>query len=353
MRILVINPGSTSTKVAVYEGEKCVYKEVIVHRTWDADGKQGIISQYEERLQAITKVLNDHNFAVSDFDAIAARGGLLAPLTGGTYIINEAMYNDLYTCKYGEHASNLGGIMAFNLGRKYNIPAYTVDPVSIDEFEDLARFSGMPELPRVSVAHNLNMRAVGRKVAASLGGKFSDFNFIIVHLGSGISVAPFRRGRMIDVNNANNEGPFSLERCGTLPCVSLIKLCYSGAFTLNEMLAKATRRGGLFAYLGTKDFTQVEQMLARNEEKASTVVRAMCYQIAKEIGAMATVLYGNVDRIILTGGIAHSEYVVREITSRVAFIAPVVTVPGEEEMEALALGVLRVLRGEEQPLSYA
>jgi len=262
------------------------------------------------------------------------------------------MYADLSTGRYGEHISNLAPLIAYNLGREYNLPGYVVDPVSVDEFHELARFSGLPELPRVSKGHALNLRAVAREAARRTGLSFSEINLVAAHLGSGISVACFTGGKMIDVSDPNREGPFSIERCGTLPAEDLIALCYSGKYTEKELLSRVTAGGGLFAYLGTKDFSRVEKMIAAGDEYAYTVVRAMCYQVAKEIGAMAAVLSGKVDRIVLTGGLAYSRLIVDEIIPRVKSIAEVAVIPGEREMEALARGVLRVCRGEEAVRYY-
>ncbi|MFZ5633775.1 MAG: butyrate kinase [Bacillota bacterium] len=352
MKILVINPGSTSTKIAVFEQQKCVYQSTVRHPDEETARFRGVVEQYRYRMEAIERALAGGGRDVAGFTALAARGGLLRPLAGGTYLIDREMYSDLRQCRYGEHASNLGAIIAYNLSKTHNIPAYTVDPVSVDEFHDLARFSGLPELPRVSKSHALNMRAVAREAASILGIPVDGINLVVAHLGSGISVAAFARGRMTDVNNANNEGPFSLERCGGLPSLDLVGLCYSGKYTAGEMAAKLTRTGGIYAYLGTRDFSRVEAMACRGEGQARQVVRAMCYQVAKEIGAMSTVLYGRVDGIVLTGGMAHSKLVVDEITARVSAIAEVLVIPGEREMEALALGVLRVLTGREKARHY-
>ncbi|MCL6611665.1 MAG: butyrate kinase [Peptococcaceae bacterium] len=352
MKILVINPGSTSTKIAVFESEKCAWQTGIRHPDEELGLFERVADQYRYRLEAVERALAESGHALNGFDALAARGGLLKPLEGGTYLIDREMLNDLAECKYGEHASNLGAVIASSLAEKYGLPAYIVDPVSVDEFHDPARFSGLPELPRVSKSHALNMRAVARE-AASLKGIPPDWiNLVVAHLGSGISVAAFARGKMIDVNNANNEGPFSLERCGGLPSLDLVNLCYSGKYTGEEMAARIVKTGGIYAYLGTRDFAGVEEMVAGGDEKARRVVEAMCYQVAKEIGAMSTVLQGRVDGIVLTGGMAHSRLVVDEITARVSFIAGVLVIPGEKEMEALARGVVRVLTGKEEVKFY-
>lgn len=352
MKILVINPGSTSTKIAVFESGKCAWQSAVRHPDGDLGRFGRVTEQYRYRMQAILDALGGSGHNIAGFTALAARGGLLRPLAGGTYLIGREMYEDLASCKYGEHASNLGGIIAFNLGKEHNIPAYTVDPVSVDELHDLARFSGMPELPRISKSHALNMRAVAGEAASITGIPRDRIGLVVAHLGSGISVAAFSRGRMIDVNNANNEGPFSMERCGGLPSLDLAALCYSGKYNREEMAAKIIKKGGVYAYLGTRDFGRVEAMVEEGNKIARQVVKAMCYQVAKEIGAMSTALLGRVDRIVLTGGMAHSRLLVDDITARVSFIAGVLVIPGEREMEALALGVARVLTGREQVKHY-
>ncbi len=298
------------------------YQEVIRHPDHDIVEFKRVPDQYSYREKAIDRALAENGFngCYGDFSALAARGGLLRPLEGGTYRIDWEMYDDLAACKYGEHASNLGAMIAYNKGRDYNIPAFTVEPVSVDELQDQARYSGLPELPRHSRSHALNMRSVAREVAAGMGRPFEDVNLIVVHLGSGISVACFSGGKMIDVSNPNNEGPFSLERSGSLPVLDLAGLCFSGIYSREEITAKITRTGGIYAYLGTKDFKVVEAMVDDGDLQARRIVQAMCYQVAKEVGAMSAVIRGMVDGIILTGGIAHSGLVVDEIAARVSFL---------------------------------
>ncbi|MEG6522303.1 butyrate kinase [Desulfotomaculum sp. 1211_IL3151] len=352
MKILAINPGSTSTKVALFENEICLWKQVIEHADKELSSFKKIGDQYQYRLKAIMHTLQEKGCTIEKLSAIVGRGGLLKPLLGGTYLIDQFLVEESYYAPGGEHAANLGAILAYYLAVPHNIPAYIVNPVTVDEMDPLARFSGLPELPRSSQSHALNIKAVAHKVAATLGKAYGDTNLVVVHLGSGISVTAHHRGKMIDVNNANNEGPFSAERCGTLPSAKLIKLCYSGKYTEEQMLALLLKKGGLYAYLGIKDVREVEKHANQGDEQAKLSLNAMCYQIAKEIGAMSTTLAGNVDRIILTGGMAHSKFITEEIIRRVSFIAPVVVVPGEEEMEALALGALRVLRQEDPALRY-
>lgn len=352
MKVLVINPGSTTTKIAVYENKTCLWRHVIEHPAAEINAFTRVEDQYEYRIHQILQVLDDRGTSLNDFKGIVGRGGMLKPLVGGTYLVDDRLEAALHNAPGGEHASNLGGIIAFHLGRRINVPVYLVDPVSVDEMEPVARLSGLPELPRLSQSHVLNMKAVARKVALELGKTYQEVNLIIAHLGGGISVAPHRKGKMIDVNNANNEGPYSVERCGTLPAFQLIKLCYSGTYSEKEMLTKLLKEGGMFAYLGTKDGREAEKRMNDGDPNAKLVLEGLCYQVAKEIGAMATVLAGAVDRIVLTGGLAYSEFIAQEIIRRVSFIAPVRIMPGEEEMEALALGALRVLRGEEKALTY-
>ncbi len=352
MKILAINPGSTSTKIAAYADETCLWNEVINHPAEDIKSFAHVGDQYEYRINTILSTLAAHDTALEEFSAIAGRGGLLKPVTGGTYRVDEHLVDELHHAPGGEHASNLGGIIAYHLARRIGRPAYIVDPVAVDELEPVARLSGLPELPRTSHCHALNMKAVARKVAKQLGKAYNQVNLVVAHLGGGISVAPHRRGRMIDVNNANNEGPFSVERTGTLPVYQLVKLCYSGRYSEQEMRNKVLREGGMYAYLATKDAREAEKRMYAGDKAAKLVLEALAYQVAKEIGAMAAVLAGDVERIVLTGGLAHSKFITQEIIRRVKFIAPVVVVPGEEEMESLALGVLRVLRQEEEALTY-
>jgi len=353
MLILAINPGSTSTKIAVYEDKSRLWQKTIDHFPADLQRFARVGDQYQYRINTILETLEAKGQKMEDFAAIVGRGGLLKPLAGGTYLVDEYLVNESYNAPGGEHASNLGAIIAFHLGQRINVPTYIVDPVSVDEMEQVARLSGLPELPRISQGHALNMKAVGRKVAQQLGKAYNEVNLVVAHLGSGISVSPHRQGRMIDVNNANMEGPFSVERSGTLPVCSLVRLCYSGKYSETEMINRATKEGGMYAYLGTKDVRDAEKRMREGDPEAKLVLEAMAYQVAKEIGAMAAVLAGKVDRVVITGGLAFSEFITGEIVRRVSFIAPIVIIPGEEEMESLALGALRVLKQEEEALSIA
>lgn len=351
-RILVINPGSSSTKAAVYEDEERLWMEVLDHSRAEIAGRPAMPDQMEYRLELLLRALAAGGFRLNGLAAVAARGGLLRPLPGGVYLVDREMCADLITCRFGLHASNLGAPMARRLALEAGVPAFTVDPVSVDELEAVARYSGLKELPRISWSHALNSKAVARQVAARLGREYDEVNLVVAHLGSGISVSAHRRGRMVDVNNANNEGPFSLERCGTLPALGLIGLCCSGRLDREGLVDLVTRRGGVFSYLGTSDLRVVEESVAAGDKGARQVLDALSYQVAKEIGAMAAVLAGRVDRVVLTGGMAHSGLVTSAIAERVSFVAPVVVLPGEWEMDALALGALRVLQGLEQAKIY-
>jgi len=351
-RVLVINPGATSTKFAVFEDQKQLFKKTVEHSVQELNKFLRVIDQYQYRLDLILKTLGEEGIELTSLAGVVGRGGLLKPLTGGTYEVNKNMIEDLIKAERGEHASNLGAVMAHNLAIKLGINSYIVDPVSVDEMEPVARISGLPDLERVSLSHALNMKAVARKVAREMDRKYEETNFVVAHLGTGVSVTPHKNGKMIDVNNAKEEGPFSADRCGGLPANLLTKLCYSGKYTYQEMKEKLSSKGGIYAYLGTTDLREAEKKAAEGHQEANLVLDALAYQVAKEIGAMAAVLEGQVDRIILTGGMANSQRIVSDITRRVKFIAPVVLVPGEEELEALALGALRVLNGEEKAKQY-
>jgi butyrate kinase len=350
--ILALNPGSTSTKIALFQDEACLFKETLEHGHQDLEQFSRMPDQAGYRRCLLLKALQGKGLDLKDLSALVVRGGLLKPLAGGVYRVSEAMAADLEAGRYGSHASNLGALLALPLAEQLKIPIFTVDPVTVDEFAGAARYSGLQGTPRLSMSHALNSRAVARRAAAALGKQYQEVNLVVAHLGSGISVSAHRRGRMVDVNNANNEGPFSLERCGTLPGLALIDLCYSGRFSREEALALVTSRGGIFSYLGTKDFRRVEDRVRAGEAEASRVVEAMVYQIAKEIGAMAAVLEGKVEGVVVTGGLAHSTLVTAPLARQVAFIAPVTILPGEEELEALAAGALRALRGEEEIKEY-
>ena len=353
-KILVINPGSTSTKIGVYEDETQVLVETLRHSAEEIGKYATIFDQFEFREEVILKVLADKNFDIKTLDAVVGRGGLLRPVEGGTYAVDEAMLNDLKTGYMGrQHASNLGGILANKIAESLSIPAFIVDPVVVDELQDVARISGMPEIERASIFHALNQKAVARRYAAEKGKDYDDVNLIVVHLGGGVSVGAHKNGRVIDVNNAlDGEGPLSPERSGGVPVGSLVELCYSGKFTLEEMKKKITGRGGMVAYLNTNDFIEIEKKALAGEKEYKLLFDAFIYQVAKEIGKNAAVLSGNIDAVILTGGIAYSKPVVQGISEMVSFIAPIVVYPGEDELLALAQGGLRVMKGTEIARKY-
>lgn len=350
--ILAINPGATSTKIAVFNGAELLFKKTVEHSVEILKQYPSVFDQFQYRMDLVTETLIESGIVREEVKAVVGRGGLMKPVAGGTYRVNAQMIDDMKKAERGEHASNLGPVLAYNMAGRIGVPAFVVDPVSVDEMEPVARLSGHPDLPRQSFVHALNMRAVARKVAAEMGRPYQEVNFIVAHLGTGVTVTPHKNGRMIDVSNGKDEGAFSADRCGGLPLSQLVKLCYSGRYTLQEVQKIIFGKGGVFSYLGTRDIREVEAMAERGDEQAGIILDALAYQAAKEIASMAAVLEGRIDRIILTGGIAFSNRIVRAITSRVELLAPVIVVPGEAELESLALGALRVLRGEEQARDY-
>ncbi|MDK2868481.1 MAG: butyrate kinase [Clostridiales bacterium] len=351
--ILAINPGSTSTKIAVFEDEKEVFETTIRHPNEVIEQYACIFDQYDFRKQIIIDTLKEKGFDLNTLNAVVGRGGLLKPIKGGTYAVNEPMLKDLEKGVLGEHASNLGGIIANEIASQYHIPAFIVDPVVVDEMTDVAKVSGLAGVDRISIFHALNQKAVARRYAKSIGKQYQDINVIIAHLGGGISVGAHLKGRAVDVNNAlDGDGPFSPERSGGIPIGTLTKMCFSGEYTLEEIKKKIKGKGGLVSYLNSNDGREVEAMIAKGDENAKRIYEAMAYQVAKEIGACATVLKGDVDAIILTGGLSYSKMLTEWIAEAVRFISEVVIYPGEDEMRALAQGGLRVLKGEESPQIY-
>ncbi len=350
--VLVINPGSTSTKIAVYEGYEKKAQENLTHETSELEKYEKITDQYEYRKDMIVNWLVAEGFEPSKLAAVVGRGGLLRPMPSGTYKVTEPMVKDLIIGIQGEHASNLGGMIASAIAKSEGIDTFIVDPVAVDEFDDVARISGMPQIVRKSLVHALNIKAIAHSVANDKGCKVEDLNMVIAHLGGGISVVPLLKGRMLDANNANEMGPFSPERTGGLPVGDVAKLCFSGDYTFADLKKKLRGKGGMTAYLGTNDAREVLKMIENGDAHAKLVFEAMGYQIAKEIGAMATVLQGKIDAIVLTGGVAYSKYLTDYIKEHVSFIAPVILKPGEDEMEALNEGVQRVLKGEETAKIY-
>ena len=352
-RILVINPGSTSTKIAVFENDQSVFDKSLQHDTDQLKQFAQVSEQLSFRMETILATLAEANITLDSLDAIAARGGLLHPLAGGTYQVNEQMLLDLKAGTYGQHASNLAALIAYEIASGLKITAFIVDPVVVDELAPLARLSGHAQFKRVSIFHALNQKAVARIAAKKLGKLYSEVNLIVAHMGGGISVGVHEQGQVVDVNNAlNGEGPFSPERSGTIPFGQLIDACFSGQYEKSEIHKMLVGQGGLSSYLGTNDCIKIEKMVEEGHEEATLVYQAMAYQVAKEIGAASTVLKGQIDGIVLTGGLAHSNMLVDLIRERVAFLAPILTIPGEKEMSALAAGVLRVLQEVEQVKVY-
>jgi len=352
-QILVINPGSTSTRVALFENERPIGSENIFHPASELTGFERIIDQKAFRSGLILNFLEKNSVDPDALDAVVGRGGLLKPIPGGTYRVDRALLRDLEIGVQGEHASNLGGLLAHEIASRVRVPAFIVDPVVVDELEDIARISGMPEIPRRSIFHALNQKACARLAAAGLGKAYEACNLVVAHLGGGISIGAHRRGRVVEVNNAlDGEGPITPERAGTLPAGGLLELAFSGGPSRSELKKKLTGRGGMLAHLGTNDLREVESRMAGGDEKARLVFKAMALSIAKQIGACAAVLAGEVDAVVLTGGLAHSGAFLAEIRRYIDFLGRIVVIPGEDEMAALALGALRVLRGEERALNY-
>lgn len=353
-RVLAINPGSTSTKIAVYEDDKPILSETLRHQTEELSQYKTVLDQYNFRKETILNILKEKGFDIKTLDAIVGRGGLLKPIPSGTYKVNQAMLDDLKSGGIVQHASNLGGVIANEIASPLGIPAFIVDPIVVDEFDDLARYSGMAEIQRKSIFHALNQKAVAKRYAREKGVKYEDLNLIVVHMGGGISIGAHNHGRVVDVNNAlDGDGPFSPERSGGLPVGELIKLCFSGKYSQDEIMKKIVGRGGLVAYLGTNDGREVEKRIKEGDKQAELVFKAMAYQISKEIGSCAAVLCGKVDAIIMTGGLAYDKILMDLLKERVSFISDIVIYPGEDEALALAEGGLRVLKGEEVARVYA
>lgn len=351
--LLAINPGSTSTKIAVCRRGDTIFEATIRHTREELAPFKSIGDQYAFRKSLIEDALRANGVAPNTLFAIVGRGGLLRAMPGGTYLINEKMLHDLRAGFNGEHACNLGGLIAHALAQELSIPCYIVDPPVVDEMDDIARFSGLPEIERESRFHTLNHRAAGHKAAKKLARRYDECNFVIAHMGGGISVAAHKRGKAIDTNNGvDSEGSYTPERAGTLPVRALMKLCYSGNYTFEELSQKTVGLGGLIGYLNTNDAKEIARRIAAGDMEAKRVYDGMCYQIAKEIGAYATVLKGDVDAICLTGGLAHDAYLVDYITAMVCYIAPVLVFPGEDELRALADGVYRVMSGAETAKIY-
>ncbi len=347
MKILVINPGATSTKIAVYEDEKELIKVGIDHDAAEIAKYENVVAQLDFRKDAILKVVEENGYKLADFDAIVGRGGLFKHISSGTYKVNDAVIEDIKNPPYGEHAANLGAYISKELADTVGIPAFFVDPVCVDEFEPVARYSGLnlPGFERQSFFHALNQKAVARKCADAIGKPYEDLNLVVVHLGGGVSVAAHKKGRVVDVNNVKDDGAMGMDRGGALPANALVNLCFKEGMTKKDVKRIIGQEAGVYSYTGTKDFRTVENAAFDDgDEKMMGAFKAIAYQLAKDIGAMSAVLQYDVDGIAFTGGMAYSERFCKEIASYVEKIAPIYRFPGEAEMEALALGALRALR---------
>lgn len=354
MKILVINPGSTSTKMAVFEDEKPILLRNITHTAEELAPFGNITEQQDFRRQLVLDELQQANIPL-EFDAVIGRGGLVKPIAGGVYEINQQMLDDtLHGCVMHSHACNLGCLIAYEIASSMpNCRAFIADPGVVDELSPLARISGSPLMPRICIWHALNQRAIARRYARSVGKEYEDLNLIICHMGGGISVAAHEHGRAIDANNAlDGEGPFSPERAGSLPAADLIRLCFSGKYTEQQLLKRIAGQAGLTAHLGTNNMREILERIKQGDEHAQLLVDAMLYHTAKQIASESAVLCGQIDAILLTGGMAHSDYIVGELRRRIGFLAPVLTFPGENEMEALALNALAVLQGKREAKAY-
>ncbi|WP_214801009.1 butyrate kinase [Exiguobacterium sp. ERU656] len=350
-RILTINPGSTSTKIGIFEGTEQLFAKTLRHPAEAVGGP--LHAQLEIRRQVVLDVLAQEKIELKALTAVVGRGGLLRPLVSGTYAVNQEMREDLLSGIFGVHASNLGGLLADEIARTLSIPSFIVDPVVVDELEPIARLTGLPELERKSIFHALNQKAVAKRYAKQAEMPYEEMRLIVAHMGGGITVGAHLDGRVIDVNNGlDGEGSFSPERSGSLPVGQLVELCYSTKYKLEEMKRLVVGSGGLVAHLGTFDAIEIERRIDAGDEKAALLYDAMAYRIAKEIAAQSAVLYGQIDAIILTGGLAYSDRLTSAIEERIAHLGQVIRIPGEDELRALAEGVIRVLRGEEEVKEY-
>lgn len=353
IKSLIINPGSTSTKIGVFEDETLLFEETLRHSTEEIASYASIVDQKDFRKNIIVNLLREKDFDIHSLNVIVGRGGMLKPISGGTYPVTDELMADLKTGVQGQHASNLGGILAREIADSIGVPSYIVDPVVVDELMPEARYSGVPELPRVSIFHALNQKAVAKRYAKETGKPYDSLNLVVVHMGGGVSVGAHRKGRVIDVFNAlDGDGAFSPERAGGVPSGSLIKMCFSGEYTQAQVYKKIVGNGGFNAYLGTNDMRSVGKMVDEGNAEAKTIRDAFILQVAKDMGSMACVLEGNVDQIIITGGIAYDNDVVSALKEKAGWIAPVTVYPGEDELLALAQGALRVMNGEEKAMEY-
>ncbi|MBM7569723.1 butyrate kinase [Aquibacillus albus] len=352
-RIVVINPGLSYTKIGIFSDEFCIMEQSIDHNMAELTSVMRVMDQYEIRKKDILHALFEIGINHSKVDAVCGRGGLLRPIQGGTYRVNELMLQDLRMGYNGEHVSNLGGILAYEIASEWNVPAFIVDPVVVDELGELARFSGLPEVPRRSIFHALNQKAVARKAAEKLGKAYKDIRLIVAHIGGGITVGAHEKGRVIDVNNGlYGDGPLSPERAGTVPAGDLISMCFSGEFSQDQMMKKVITNGGLKAYLQTDNLKEVEERIQQGDDQAKLVYEVMAYQVSKEIGALSAVLEGEIDAIVLTGNIETGNTFVSMVMNKIKWITDVLIFPGQNDLEALAQGTLRVLRNEEEQKEY-
>ena len=353
VKSLIINPGSTSTKIGVFEDETLLFEETLRHSTEEIAQYATIFDQKDFRKDIILNLLKSKDFDIKSLGMVVGRGGMLKPIPGGTYECTDELVKDLEVGVSGQHASNLGGILAKEIADEIGVPSYIVDPVVVDELIPIARYSGVPELPRTSVFHALNQKAVAKRYAKESGKKYEDLNLIVVHMGGGVSVGPHKNGKVVDIFNAlDGDGAFSPERAGAVPVGALVKMCFSGKYTQAEVYKKLVGNGGFNAYVGTNDMRDVEKMVNEGDANAAEVRDAFILQMSKNIGAMATVLEGKVDQIIVTGGIAYDKYVVAKLKESCEWIAPFTVYPGEDELLALVQGGLRVLNGEEEAQKY-
>lgn len=352
-RLLTVNPGSTSTKVGIFQNEEEIFEETIRHPAEVIVSYKTILDQLEFRKKVILEMLEANNFDLNSFSCVVGRGGLLKPIPSGTYEVNDEIINDLKIGIQGQHASNLGGIIAKEIAKEVNIPAFIVDPVVVDELQEIARISGHPEIVRKSKFHALNQKAVAKRYANEVGKTYEELNLIVVHLGGGVSIGAHKNGKVIDVNNVlDGEGPFSPERSGGLPAKAMAEICFDEKHSYDEIKKMISGHGGVLAYIGSNDFRDLTKMAHEGDDRAQLIYDAFVYQIGKEIGSAAAVLHGKVEAIILTGGIAYSPEVTGKISEMISFIAPITVYPGEDELLALAQGGLRVLKGEEEARIY-
>ncbi len=353
-KILAINPGSTTTKIVVFDNEKEIFARTLRHSLHDLQPYKRVVDQFEFRKRLIVDALSEAHIDIQSFSAVIGRGGLVKPIPSGVYEVNEMLKRDLTQSPRGDHASNLGGLLAADIAAMVpSAKAYIADPVVVDEFEDVARIIGHKLFRRVSIFHALNQKAVARGYACSIGKQYDDLNLIVAHLGGGISIGAHRHGRVIDTSNAlEGEGPFSPGRSGSLPAKQLVDLCFSGNYTKQDIAQMINGQGGLVSLTGSNDVKELVNRALNGDHKIQRIIEAMAYNIGKEIGAMSAVLHGHVDAILITGGIAYNDFICDYIKEMVRFIAPVVVIPGENEMQALARSALAVLRGERKAKKY-